>query len=95
MKYLPFYTEEERARFTVRPGITGWAQVNGRNKATWDDRLRNDIWYAHNRSFPLDLRILWMTVVKVARCEQVIVDARSAMLSLDEERGGLKAGRVS
>jgi lipopolysaccharide/colanic/teichoic acid biosynthesis glycosyltransferase len=95
MRYLPFYTEEERIRFTVRPGITGWAQVNGRNEASWDDRLRNDIWYVRNRSFLLDIKILWMTVAKVVRREQVIVDARSAMLNLDEERAGLKVDRVS
>ena len=95
MKYLPFYTDEERIRFTVRPGITGWAQVNGRNEASWDDRLRHDVWYVRNRGFLLDIRVLWMTVVKVVRREQVIVDARSAMLNLDEERVGLKVDRVS
>jgi lipopolysaccharide/colanic/teichoic acid biosynthesis glycosyltransferase len=94
MRYLPFYTEEERIRFTVRPGITGWAQVNGRNEAGWDDRLRNDIWYVRNRSFLLDIKILWMTVVKVIRRQHVIVDARFAMQNLDEERAGLKVGRV-
>jgi len=94
MKYLPFYTDEERIRFTVRPGITGWAQVNGRNAAGWDDRLRKDIWYVRNRSLLLDLKILWMTVAKVASGEQVIVDARSAMLNLDEERAGLQVDGV-
>jgi lipopolysaccharide/colanic/teichoic acid biosynthesis glycosyltransferase len=94
MRYLPFYTPEERIRFTVRPGITGWAQVNGRNEASWDDRLRKDVWYVRNQSFMLDMRILWMTVVRVARREQVIVDARSAMLNLDEERVGLRVDRV-
>jgi lipopolysaccharide/colanic/teichoic acid biosynthesis glycosyltransferase len=93
MRYLPFYTEEERIRFTVRPGITGWAQVNGRNEAGWDDRLCKDIWYVRNRSFLLDIKILWMTVVKVVRCQHVIVDARSTMLNLDEERAGRKVGR--
>jgi lipopolysaccharide/colanic/teichoic acid biosynthesis glycosyltransferase len=95
MKYLPFYTDEERIRFTVRPGITGWAQVNGRNEASWDDRLRHDVWYVRNRGFLLDIKVLWMTVVKVVRREQVIVDARSAMLNLDEERVCLKVDRVS
>jgi len=93
VRYLPFYTEEERTRFRVRPGITGWAQVNGRNEASWNDRLRHDIWYVRNRSFLLDTKILWMTVAKVARREQVVVDARSTMLNLDEERAGLGAGR--
>jgi lipopolysaccharide/colanic/teichoic acid biosynthesis glycosyltransferase len=94
MKYLPFYTGEERVRFTIRPGISGWAQVNGRNEAGWDDRLRKDIWYVRNRSFLLDIKILWMTVAKVLRREQVIVDARSIMLNLDEERAGLKVDGV-
>ncbi len=95
MSYLPFYTEEERVRFVVRPGITGWAQVNGRNEASWDSRLRNDTWYVRNRSFLLDFKILWITCGKVLKREQVIVNARSAMLSLDEERAALKVGRVS
>jgi lipopolysaccharide/colanic/teichoic acid biosynthesis glycosyltransferase len=94
MRYLPFYTEEERVRFMVRPGITGWAQVNGRNEATWDARLRNDAWYVRNRSFLLDFTILWITARKVLKRDQVIVDARSAMLNLDEERARLKVGRV-
>ena len=94
MKYLPFYTEEERIRFMIRPGITGWAQVNGRNEASWDDRFRNDIWYVRNRSFLLDIKILWMTVAKVVRREHVIVDARSTMLNLDEERAGPQVGRA-
>ncbi len=92
VKYLPFYTDQERVRFTVRPGITGWAQVNGRNEASWDDRLRRDIWYVRNQSFLLDIKILWTTISKVVRREQVIVDARSIMLNLDEERGGTKVG---
>jgi lipopolysaccharide/colanic/teichoic acid biosynthesis glycosyltransferase len=90
MKYLPFYSEEERVRFLVRPGITGWAQVNGRNEASWDDRFRQDIWYVRNRSFLLDMKILCMTLAKVARREQVIADARSIMLNLDEERSGMQ-----
>jgi lipopolysaccharide/colanic/teichoic acid biosynthesis glycosyltransferase len=94
MKYLPFYNEEERIRFMVRPGITGWAQVNGRNDAGWDDRLRKDVWYVRNQSFLLDIKILWITAAKVVMREQVIVDARSAMLNLDEERAGLKVHQV-
>jgi lipopolysaccharide/colanic/teichoic acid biosynthesis glycosyltransferase len=90
MKYLPFCSEEERVPFLVRPGITGWAQVNGRNEASWDDRFRQDIWYVRNRSFLLDMKILCMTLAKVARREQVIADARSIMLNLDEERSGMQ-----
>jgi lipopolysaccharide/colanic/teichoic acid biosynthesis glycosyltransferase len=89
MKYLPFYTAEERIRAAVRPGITGWAQVNGRNEASWSDRLGNDIWYVRNLSFLLDLRILGISAIKVLTREQVVVDPRSIMLNLDEERSGI------
>jgi len=61
MEYLPFYTPEQARRHEVRPGITGWAQVNGRNALSWQDRFRLDVWYVDNRSFWLDLKILWMT----------------------------------
>jgi len=92
MKYLPFYTEEERIRFKVRPGITGWAQVNGRNEASWDDRLRRDIWYVQHQSLLLDIRVLLITITKVVKSEHVVVDAHSIMLNLDEERAGVKVG---
>ena len=62
MEYLPRYTQKQARRHEVRPGITGWAQINGRNAAKWADRLRNDVWYVDNRSFWLDLRILWGTI---------------------------------
>jgi lipopolysaccharide/colanic/teichoic acid biosynthesis glycosyltransferase len=62
MEYLPKYTRKQARRHEVRPGITGWAQINGRNRAKWTERLRNDVWYVDNRSFLLDLRILWGTV---------------------------------
>lgn len=65
MEYLSLYTPEQARRHEVRPGITGWAQVNGRNSVAWDERLRLDVWYVDNRSFLLDLRILWRTVRKV------------------------------
>ncbi|WP_445001019.1 sugar transferase [Halomonas mongoliensis] len=67
MKYLPLYTPEQFRRHEVRPGVTGWAQVNGRNALDWDDKFRLDVWYVDNRSFWLDLRILWMTLWKVVR----------------------------
>lgn len=60
--YLERYSTEQRRRLEARPGITGWAQVNGRNDTTWPDRLRNDVWYVDHASFRLDLRILMMTV---------------------------------
>lgn len=85
-RYLSYYSEKEQLRFTVLPGITGWAQINGRNKATWDQRLEYDILYAKNWNFLLDLKILFTTFNKVLRSKEVVVDAHSIMLNLDEER---------
>ncbi len=65
VEYLPLYTKEQAKRHNVRPGITGWAQVNGRNAISWVDKFALDIWYVENQSFWLDLRILWMTLQKV------------------------------
>jgi putative peptidoglycan lipid II flippase len=65
MEYLPLYTPEQARRHDVRPGITGWAQVNGRNAISWEDKFALDVWYVNHRSFLLDVRILWMTVKKV------------------------------
>ena len=71
VEYLPLYSPEQARRHDARPGITGWAQVNGRNAQTWEERLRLDVWYVDHRSFLLDLRILWLTFVKVLRSEGV------------------------
>ena len=65
MEYLPLYTPEQARRHEVRPGITGWAQVNGRNAISWADKFALDVWYVDHRSLWLDVRILWMTVRKV------------------------------
>jgi len=65
MEYLPLYSPEQRRRHDVRPGITGWAQINGRNTLDWDERFRLDVWYVDHRSFWLDLKILLLTVRKV------------------------------
>lgn len=65
MDYLPLYSSEQARRHEVRPGVTGWAQVNGRNALSWEDRLSLDVWYVDHRSFALDIRILWLTVRKV------------------------------
>ncbi len=67
IEYLPLYSPEQARRHEVRPGITGWAQVNGRNAISWEERLRLDVWYLDNRSTWLDLRILGLTVCKVLR----------------------------
>lgn len=64
--YLPYYTDWEQDRHAVRPGITGWAQLRGRAELAWDERLALDVWYVHNRSFWLDIRILAATVYQIA-----------------------------
>jgi lipopolysaccharide/colanic/teichoic acid biosynthesis glycosyltransferase len=65
MEYLPLYSPEQARRHAVRPGITGWAQVNGRNAVSWDERFRMDVWYVDNRTLMLDLKILLLTARKV------------------------------
>ena len=65
MEYLPLYTPEQARRHEVRPGITGWAQVNGRNAISWEEKFKLDVWYVDHHSFRLDLRILALTVKKV------------------------------
>lgn len=65
MEYLPLYTSEQARRHEVRPGITGWAQVNGRNGISWEDKFILDVWYVDNRRLWLDIKILWLTVRKV------------------------------
>jgi len=71
MQYLTRYTPEQARRHAVLPGITGWAQVNGRNALTWEDKFRLDVWYVENWSFWLDLRILGTTLVKVIKREGI------------------------
>ena len=65
MEYLPLYSPEQARRHEVRPGVTGWAQINGRNALSWEDKFRLDVWYVDNHSFWLDLKILALTVKKV------------------------------
>lgn len=65
MEYLPLYSKEQYRRHDVRPGVTGWAQVNGRNAISWEEKFRLDVWYVDNRSFRLDLQILFLTIKKV------------------------------
>ena len=71
MEYLPRYTQEQMRRHEVKPGITGWAQVNGRNAVTWEEKFRLDVWYVEHQSFWLDLRILTLTIDKVFRPNDV------------------------
>jgi sugar O-acyltransferase (sialic acid O-acetyltransferase NeuD family) len=71
MEYLSLYNEQQARRHEVRPGITGWAQVNGRNAISWEDKFKYDVWYVENHSFWLDLKILWLTALKVIKSEGI------------------------
>lgn len=71
VKYLPLYNETQRRRHLVRPGITGWAQVNGRNAISWQQKFEYDVWYVENISLWLDVKILWLTLIKVIRSEGI------------------------
>ena len=79
MHYLPLYSPRQARRHEVRPGITGWAQVNGRNALTWQQKFELDVWYVENRSFWLDLRILWLTVRSVLRREGISAAGEATM----------------
>ena len=71
MRYLPLYSERQARRHEVRPGITGWAQINGRNDISWDEKFELDIWYVDNQSLLLDIKILGLTVLKVLRRDDI------------------------
>lgn len=71
MEYLPLYSKEQFKRHHVKPGITGWAQVNGRNLLSWEERFELDVWYVENQSLLLDIKILYMTIMKVIKSEGV------------------------
>jgi hypothetical protein len=79
MEYLPLYTHQQARRHNVRPGITGWAQVNGRNTISWSEKFALDVWYVDHRSLWLDLRILWLTVRKVLVREGVSASGEATM----------------
>lgn len=67
IEYLPLYSDEQRRRHETRPGITGWAQINGRNAITWEEKFKLDVWYVDNQSLLLDVKILFMTLIKVLK----------------------------
>ena len=79
VEYLPLYSGTQARRHEVRPGITGWAQVNGRNALTWEQKFEMDVWYVENLSFGLDLRILWKTLVSVVRREGISAAGEATM----------------
>ncbi len=79
MQYLKRYTSEQARRHEVKPGITGWAQVNGRNAIGWEAKFKLDIWYVDNQSLNLDIKILWMTLLKVYKREGISADGEATM----------------
>ena len=79
MQYLPLYNARQRRRHEVRPGITGWAQVNGRNALSWEDRFELDVWYVEHRSFWLDAKIFFLTFHKVARRDGIAETGQATM----------------
>jgi len=78
-EYLPLYSPEQARRHNVRPGITGWAQVNGRNAISWEEKFKYDVWYVDNQSFWLDMKIIWMTIKKVIAREGISSDNHATM----------------
>lgn len=84
-RYLPYYTEREKLRHSVRPGITGLAQINGRNTLDWDKRLEYDVEYAENISFILDLKIIHKTILKVIKHDGVIVNKKENYLDIERK----------
>lgn len=91
-EYLPYYTERERLRHTVRPGISGWAQVNGRNHVVWEERFEYDAYYAEHISFAMDIRIIIMTFKKVIQRKDI--EASPNLMNFDEYRRQQMAGRT-
>lgn len=79
MEYLPLYSPEQARRHEVRPGITGWAQVNGRNAISWEQKFEYDVWYVDNQSLWLDIKILWLTVKKVFVRDGISADGEVTM----------------
>lgn len=79
MEYLPLYSAQQARRHEVRPGVTGWAQVNGRNAISWDEKFALDVWYVDNRNIWLDFRIIWQTIRKVFKREGISAAGEATM----------------
>jgi lipopolysaccharide/colanic/teichoic acid biosynthesis glycosyltransferase len=86
VRYLPRYSSEQRRRHDVRPGITGWAQVNGRNGLTWPQKFELDLWYVDHQSLSVDMKILWMTALTVIRREGISSEAHATMPEFQGEQ---------
>lgn len=79
MQYLPLYTEEQLRRHDMRPGVTGWAQVNGRNNLSWEEKFKLDVWYIDNQNFWLDMKILFLTLKKVLQREGISSEGQATV----------------
>lgn len=88
MEYLPLYDELQRRRHQLRPGVTGWAQVNGRNSLSWEEKFKLEIWYVDHRSFWLDIKILALTVKKVLTRDGVSAEGQATMHKFDGGKNG-------
>lgn len=86
VKYLPFYKPEERIRFSVRPGITGLAQITGRNYMSWDEKFQKDIYYVNHLGIKQDIQIFYKTIIKVFKTSDIELDQSAYMADLDIER---------
>ena len=83
-EYLPLYNKEQKKRHNVRPGITGWAQVNGRNAISWNEKFKFDVWYVNNASFILDIKIIFKTILKVLKSDGI---SSETSVSMDPFKG--------
>jgi undecaprenyl phosphate N,N'-diacetylbacillosamine 1-phosphate transferase len=79
IEYLDLYNDKQKRRHDVKPGITGWAQVNGRNAISWEQKFKYDVWYVENQSFFLDIKILWLTFLKVVKRSDISSDTSATM----------------
>ncbi|EOX4833408.1 sugar transferase [Vibrio alginolyticus] len=91
MQYLPLYSKEQSRRHEVRPGVTGWAQINGRNAISWEDKFKLDVWYVDNRNLWLDIKILFLTVKKVFVKEGISADGH---VTIEPFTGQAKPGEI-
>ncbi len=93
MQYLPLYSQEQARRHEVRPGITGWAQINGRNAITWEEKFAHDVWYVDNRSLWLDIRILIRTVLSALSGHGIAAPGHATMPPFEGNKGPVGKGR--
>lgn len=90
VRYLERYSQEQARRHWAKPGLTGWAQVNGRNAVSWDEKFRLDVWYVDHWSFSLDLKIIWLTVVRVLRRDGITAQGHASMPEFEGSDSGAR-----